>query len=902
MSFNLTVVSHPTVDVVKPSLMLEDRSTGERSMIGNVPSGLQRKCNEMRLRTSRLSNIFLSGILDWNSLSGLPGLILTVSDQGVKSLSLHHSGNKFLHYMMSCWRYFIFRFGLDLKAEDNSETVKNGSVDYTPVNIASSVDYGNNENKDDDHAKLREIINGIFPFQKDPSKPVYNKTATNFTLPKSIINPRVSTNWIITPVSIRGKFMVNAAKELGCEVSHFKPLCNFESVTLKDGTVVKPQQVLEPTRHFNPVLILDIPSAEYITNTISHNWSESSPNNLPYSAVYHFLDDSIENPLGIPEYVEFIKSFGPTTIHFISHRSYCPNTLNYHKTLKVSLKWKTLLKDFFPLPKWVNHSDLKLNGELPNVLPLISGQNLIIKSVNGTELEESTKLGSEISKHSAEDSKRLYNEEIRDSDIRGLISQEDFNTMIDDRNSAQSLRRQVDLSKSLKEQVETLILGTGSAIPAQVRNVISNLIRIPYKTGEEVGFRTIVLDAGENSFGTLRRIYLPQEVDMLLDELCMVYLSHLHADHHLGIVDFIREWNKRQDEIYGAKRHKTLVVITPWQYDFFIDELNRVDPFINKEFLFHVSCDEFMLGFTPPSLEQLQIEDITVEEMKNCKPKEMKYLKDSSKSEYVYQVLGMSEILACSAYHCEYSYSTSFSFRLDLSEKDNSEANIFKVSYSGDTRPKSAFSYIGKNSDLLIHESTLEDEKLADAVDKRHSTTSEALQVGILMKAKKIILTHFSQRYKSFTCSETVYKRLRNPVSKIDLIENGKFVPLESEAVTPKSAKSYQSSLQNDPDIPLEAKSVIFADDLNEDIKDNAAKIEVLFAFDNMKVQYDQIYMQREVFEKQRKQLEKLFPMDDEEFVDDQSEQPTEKTKPKKVKKQKEIKNPKKRKLTPPGA
>lgn len=51
------------------------------------------------------------------------------------------------------------------------------------------------------------------------------------------------------------------------------------------------------------------------------------------------------------------------------------------------------------------------------------------------------------------------------------------------------------------------------------------------------------------------------------------------------------------------------------------------------------------------------------------------------------------------------------------------------------------------NSDLLIHEATMEDELAGEAVVKMHSTTSQAIAVGNNMKAKFILLTHFSQRY-----------------------------------------------------------------------------------------------------------------------------------------------------------
>ena len=55
---------------------------------------------------------------------------------------------------------------------------------------------------------------------------------------------------------------------------------------------------------------------------------------------------------------------------------------------------------------------------------------------------------------------------------------------------------------------------------------------------------------------------------------------------------------------------------------------------------------------------------------------------------------------------------------------------------------------MGKYSTVLIHEATFDDELQGDAVAKNHSTTTEAIAIGRTMQAKRIILTHFSQRYQ----------------------------------------------------------------------------------------------------------------------------------------------------------
>lgn len=57
------------------------------------------------------------------------------------------------------------------------------------------------------------------------------------------------------------------------------------------------------------------------------------------------------------------------------------------------------------------------------------------------------------------------------------------------------------------------------------------------------------------------------------------------------------------------------------------------------------------------------------------------------------------------------------------------------------------FVIAGKNSNLLIHEATMEDQLAFEARRKMHSTMSQAINIGNQMNAKFIILTHFSQRY-----------------------------------------------------------------------------------------------------------------------------------------------------------
>lgn len=64
--------------------------------------------NQNRIKFSHVKNIFISGPLTWESVGGLPGIILTLADQGVSKISLQTAIDN-LSWACATWRSFIFR-------------------------------------------------------------------------------------------------------------------------------------------------------------------------------------------------------------------------------------------------------------------------------------------------------------------------------------------------------------------------------------------------------------------------------------------------------------------------------------------------------------------------------------------------------------------------------------------------------------------------------------------------------------------------------------------------------------------------------------------------------------------------------------------------------------------------
>jgi ribonuclease Z len=76
--------------------------------------------------------------------------------------------------------------------------------------------------------------------------------------------------------------------------------------------------------------------------------------------------------------------------------------------------------------------------------------------------------------------------------------------------------------------------------------VSATLIKIPNN-----GF--ILLDVGEGTLGSMSRHFGPYDqphgddqtsLESCISSLKCIFISHMHADHHLGIVRVLKKWNE----------------------------------------------------------------------------------------------------------------------------------------------------------------------------------------------------------------------------------------------------------------------------------------------------------------------------------------------------------------------
>ncbi|KAK1864492.1 hypothetical protein I4F81_007038 [Pyropia yezoensis] len=76
------------------------------------------------------------------------------------------------------------------------------------------------------------------------------------------------------------------------------------------------------------------------------------------------------------------------------------------------------------------------------------------------------------------------------------------------------------------------VLGTGACLPGKHRNVSGSMLHL-------AGRGNVLLDAGEGTYGQLVRALGRAAADAAVAATRLVFISHLHADHHLGLLSFL---------------------------------------------------------------------------------------------------------------------------------------------------------------------------------------------------------------------------------------------------------------------------------------------------------------------------------------------------------------------------
>lgn len=270
--------------------------------------------------------------------------------------------------------------------------------------------------------------------------------------------------------------------------------------------------------------------------------------------------------------------------------------------------------------------------------------------------------------------------------------------------------------------MEIIFLGTSGCIPTDKRGLSA--------VGLEYLGELFLFDCGE---GTQRQMRHAGLNFMRLDH---IFLTHLHADHFLGLGGMIQSMDflerVRPLHIYGppgvSETINSLINLGTFHLDNFkveTHEVERGEVFRGDRFT--VSAAKTI--HTRGSIAYRFAED---DHRKFDKPKALK--------------LGIPEGKLFSQLQKGKS--------VEVKGKTFTPDDVLgeaipgrKIVYTGDTRPAKNTVKLAEDADVLIHEAMFSVEDEDATKDAAHSTTTQAAQIAKDANVKRLYLTHLSQRY-----------------------------------------------------------------------------------------------------------------------------------------------------------
>uniref|UniRef100_A0A670YQ75 Zinc phosphodiesterase ELAC protein 2 n=1 Tax=Pseudonaja textilis TaxID=8673 RepID=A0A670YQ75_PSETE len=481
----------------------------------------------------------------------------------------------------------------------------------------------------------------------------------------------------------KGTFLVSKAKELGLPIGNaaIAPIItavkNGENIVF-EGKEILAEELCTPPEPSVVFIVLECPHEGFIDavceNSTLLRYQQDNPENS-VALIVHITPDSV---LKDSRYKQWLESFGENTQHLILNEN-CKSIHHLH-SYRIQSQLNYIHPKIFPLLK--NHHPSK-EEEAEFSVPVTQGECLLKYQLRPKREWQKD---------------ALFNYNPAEYVVEAL-------QLPDFQDSVQTCHESLSVKPATSETrncyPEVVFLGTGSAVPMKIRNVSSTLVNISPT-------QSVLLDCGEGTFGQLCRHY-GDEIDKMLCNIAAIFVSHIHADHHTGLLNILLQ--RHRALVSQGESHNPLLLVAPtilWTW------LRQ----------YHDNCQE-ILGHIKMIPAQFLKENANV-----FKPNAKVYI------ESLMEKCDFREFQTCEVRHCKNAFGCSMVHK-----------SGWKVVYSGDTMPCAALVDMGKDASLLIHEATLEDGMEEEAIEKTHSTTSQAVEVGMRMNAKFIMLNHFSQRY-----------------------------------------------------------------------------------------------------------------------------------------------------------
>ncbi|KAI8847526.1 hypothetical protein BC829DRAFT_238455 [Chytridium lagenaria] len=305
-----------------------------------------------------------------------------------------------------------------------------------------------------------------------------------------------------------------------------------------------------PERLGTVFIIVECPSADYVIPLVNNERYEphyECNTSNPVSIIVHILGDGI---IDHALYREWMMRFGESTQHIILDGKHSPKPIVFQKSALSLCRLNRIDSKIFDVPFYTT-----------SPVPFDNIESLPLKISTAEPLQI----------YVMEPAPQMDNSELRpfnhlDPSGRVMKGFEKMGTFLDACTEVQS--KSIAVDPTLNFPVKVFPLGTGASLPSKYRNVSSTYIYDPIKGG-------ILLDGGEGTYGQLVRKFGGSSELSLKTVLCslrLIFVSHMHADHHLGIFQVL---TKRRQLLNGEST--PLFIVGPPKYKTWLEEYSEIE-------------------------------------------------------------------------------------------------------------------------------------------------------------------------------------------------------------------------------------------------------------------------------------------------------------------------------------
>lgn len=270
------------------------------------------------------------------------------------------------------------------------------------------------------------------------------------------------------------------------------------------------------------------------------------------------------------------------------------------------------------------------------------------------------------------------------------------------------------------------ILGCHSATPLENAHTTSQVL--------EVKDHLFLIDCGEGTQIQLRQRKIK------FSRIKHIFISHLHGDHFYGLVGLIstfRLLGRTADlHIYGPKGIKEIITLqlklaNSWtNYNLFFHELENND----SELIFE---DDSLTVHTIPLDHRVYTNGFLFQEKPGLRLLDKEKIKNYNIPHYEFKNLKLGKNLTLE---------DGTTLKNELVTHDPHPSK--RYAFCSDTAYNESIVSLIKQVDLLYHEATFLDAHQSLAKKTKHSTAVQAANIAQLAQVKRLVLGHFSSRYR----------------------------------------------------------------------------------------------------------------------------------------------------------